>query len=208
MTSTTTFNLRKEDKHGLFTQGLETDKISYKFDPFIRLAATTNKDVRGELSFKGGLENAVDYEKTPLAGGPIPYRFYVDTTQTAYQRTKDKRTLRDAANVGGDASIAYDVETQKGLQFWRYYVKLENNLRLKVTGSANYMFTEKTLPQSSPRRDLNTLTLTAKPEVSYNFTNNVDALFYTQYKYDKLWHTPKEESTHELSVHGEFTMRF
>jgi hypothetical protein len=36
----------------------------------------------------------------------------------------------------------------------------------------------------------------------------VDALFYTQYKYDKLWHTPKEESTHELSVHGEFTMRF
>jgi hypothetical protein len=64
------------------------------------------------------------------------------------------------------------------------------------------------LPQSPPRKDLNELVLTCRPEVSYNFTNNVDALFYTQYKYDKLWHTPKEESTHELIVHGEFTMRF
>jgi cell surface protein SprA len=208
MTSTTTFNFRKEDKHALFSQAPETERTSYKFDPFIRLAATTNKDVRGELSFKGGLENAFDHEKTGRAL-PIPYRHFSDTVeQIAYDRDKLKRTKRDAANVGGDASIAYDVETQKGLQFWRYYVKLENNLRLKVTGSANYMFTEKTEPQRSPRRDLNTLTLTGKPEVSYNFTNNVDALFYTQYKYDKLWHTPKEESTHELSVHGEFTMRF
>ena len=52
------------------------------------------------------------------------------------------------------------------------------------------------------------LTSTVKPEVSYNFTNNVDALFYVMYKYDKLWHTAKNESTHELQVHGEFTMRF
>ncbi|MEO7424945.1 MAG: cell surface protein SprA, partial [Fibrobacteria bacterium] len=58
MTSTTTFNLRKEDKHSLFSSAPETDKISYKFDPLMRLAATTNKDVRGELSFKGGLEKA------------------------------------------------------------------------------------------------------------------------------------------------------
>ncbi|MDQ3002171.1 MAG: cell surface protein SprA [Fibrobacterota bacterium] len=207
MTSTTTFNLRKEDKRALFSQNLETEKISYKFDPLVRLAATTNKDVRGELSFKGGLEKALDFEKVPLPG-KLPYRFYKVTTMTAYERTADKRTKRDAFNAGGDASIAYDVETQKGLQFWRYYVKLENNLRLKVTGSANYLFTERTLPLLDPKKDQEILTMTCKPEVSYNFTNNVDAMFYSLYKYDKLWHTPKEESTHELTVHGEFTMRF
>jgi hypothetical protein len=55
---------------------------------------------------------------------------------------------------------------------------------------------------------VNTLTLSARPEASYNFTNNIDALFYTQYKYVKQWATPTDESTHELTVHGEFTMRF
>ena len=208
MTSTTTFNMRKEEKHALFSAAPETDKISYKLDPLVRLAATTNKDVRGELSFKGGLDRAKDYGKDD--GTLLPYRFYIDTVhQLGYYRDKKKVTQRDAFNTGGDATISYDVETQKGIQFWRYYVKLENNLRLKLTGSANYMYTEVTLPASDhARKDQNVLTLTCKPEVSYNFTNNVDALFYSQYKYDKLWHTPKEESTHELTVHGEFTMRF
>jgi hypothetical protein len=206
MTSTTTFNLRKEDKHALFSAAPETKKISYKLDPLMRLAATTNKDVRGELSFKGGLENALDFDKE--AGTAVKYRFYKDTTdQTPYRRT-DKKTKRDAFNVGGDASISYDVETQKGLQFWRYYVKLQNNLRLKITGSANYMWSERTLPDGDYHRDQDILTATARPEVSYNFTNNVDAMFFTQYKYDKLFHTAKDESTHELTVHGEFTMRF
>ncbi len=207
MTSTTTFNLRKEDKHALFSSAPETDKISYKFDPLMRLAATTNKDVRGELSFKGGLEKAIDYDK---AQDKVAFAKYwqKDTLLPTYTRSKGTNTKRDAFNVGGDASIGYDVETQKGIQFWRYYVKLENNLRLKVTGSCNYMYTERTPPDQPPRKDQNVLTLIAKPEMSYNFTNNVDALFYTQYKYDKLWHTPNDESTHELTVHGEFTMRF
>ena len=205
MTSTTTFNLRKEDKHALFSASPETEKISYKLDPLVRLAATTNKDVRGELSFKGGLEKALDYDKEP--GAAIQYRFYEDKQQIPYRRGA-RKTKRDAFNAGGDASISYDVETQKGLQFWRYYVKLQNNLRLKITGSGNYMRTERTLPDGDYHRDQEILTGTARPEVSYNFTNNVDAMFFTQYKYEKLMHTAKDESTHELTVHGEFTMRF
>jgi hypothetical protein len=110
--------------------------------------------------------------------------------------------------VGTDATLSWDLQTQKGLQFWRYYVKLENNLRLKIRGEAVYSYIEQTLPGARPHKDANVLKVTLKPEASYNFTNNVDALFYTQYVYNKLWHTPKEESTHELAVHGEFTMRF
>jgi hypothetical protein len=209
MTSSTTFNLRQEDKHALFSSAPETKKISYKFDPLIRVAATTNKDVRGELSLRAGLENAVDYEKVPDTGDTTYYRYWGgDTALVAYVRSDDKRTLRDAVNLGGDASIAYDIQTQKGIQFWRYYVKLENNLRLKLTGSASYILSERTLPQTPTKKDQNTLTLTARPEMSYNFTSNVDALFYVQYKYDKLWHTADDQSIHELTVHGEFTMRF
>jgi hypothetical protein len=211
MTSTTTFNLRKEDKHALFSPSNETDKISYKFDPLVRISATTNKDVRGDLSLKTGLEQSVDYRKE--AGKMVPVPNYDPNAQMImYNRKPEESSKLNAVNVGGDATISYDVETQKGVQFWRYYVKLENNLRLKLTGSANYAVNERTLPApgTSPRtyNELNQLTLVGKPEVSYNFTNNVDALFYTQYQYDKKWHTAREESTHELTVHGEFTMRF
>jgi len=207
MTSTTTFNLRKEDKHALFSSSPETEQITYKLDPLMRVAATTNKDVRGELSTRISMVNAIDYEK--VAKPQIYYHYYSgDTLQTPYERTSDKRTKRDAFDVGGDGSLAYDVQTQKGIQFWRYYVKLENNLRLKVSTSVDYMWTERTLPQTDPHKDQNVLTLSARPEASYNFTNNVDALFYTQYKYTKLYHTAREESTHEVTVHGEFTMRF
>lgn len=212
MTSTTTFNYRKEDKHALFSPSQESEKTSYKFDPLVRLAATTTKDVRGELSLKGGLDREVFFDKK--AGESVKYRWYGtnlygrDTNLTVYRRNDTLRTPKDGVNVGADASLSYEVETQKGLQFWRYYIKLQNNLRLKLTGGSNYMFTERTLPGEKPHKDQNVLTVTVKPEASYNFTNNVDALFWTLYKYDKLWHTPKEESTHELTVHGEFTMRF
>ena len=94
------------------------------------------------------------------------------------------------------------------MQFWRYYIKLQNNLRLKLSSSFNYAYQETRYYQADPVRSQDVLTSTVKPEVSYNFTNNVDALFFLQYKYDKLWHTAKNESTHELQVHGEFTMRF
>jgi hypothetical protein len=207
MTSTTTFNLRKENKHALFSPQPETEKLTYKLDPLIRVAATTNKDVRGELSLRGSLENAKDHEKTPRDSQE--YRYYAPLPkQKTYRRDGAKLTKRDAFDVGGDASLAYDLQTQKGIQFWRYYVKLENNLRLKLGGAADYMWTERTVPGLDPHKDQNVLTLSARPEASYNFTNNVDALFYTQYKYTKLYHTAREESTHELTVHGEFTMRF
>jgi hypothetical protein len=208
MTSTTTFNMRKEDKHALFSNQSESERMTYKLDPLLRVAATTNKDVRGELSMRGSLENGIEYEKTQL-DSLLEYRYYVpNTRQKAYRRDMSKRTKRDVFGVGGDASLAYDLQTQKGIQFWRYYVKLENNLRLKLGGAADYTWTELTAPGRPPHKDVNTLTLSARPEASYNFTNNIDALFYTQYKYVKQWATPTDESTHELTVHGEFTMRF
>jgi hypothetical protein len=181
--------------------------MTYKLDPLIRVAATTNKDVRGELSLKTSLENAIDYEKIP--DDTLEYLYYKRIPkQMAYKRNLEGRTKRDAFDVGGDASVAYDLQTQKGIQFWRYYVKLENNLRLKLGGAADWMWVERTTKDRSPHKEPHVLTLSARPEASYNFTNNIDALFYTNYKYTKQWHTANDESTHELTVHGEFTMRF
>ena len=104
--------------------------------------------------------------------------------------------------------MLFQRDTTPCVQFWRYYIKLQNNLRLKLSGSCNYTVQESRPPQSEPVRSQDIFTGTVKPEMSYNFTNNVDAMFFFLYKYDKLWHTADNESTHEVQVHGEFTMRF
>ena len=63
MTSTTTFNYREEDRRALFSNAAESHKTTIKFDPLVRLAATTNKDVRGELSLKVGRDFEDLYNK-------------------------------------------------------------------------------------------------------------------------------------------------
>ncbi len=212
ITSTTMFNYRQEENHTLFSLSQEKRKTTYKFDPILGLSATTNKDIRAELRFTGGLDREIFFLKLP--GEKVEYNWYGKYTGlpeqdlTVYRRVDSAQSPKDGVNVGTEATLSWDLQTQKGIQFWRYYVKLENNLRLKITGTTNYSYTEQTLPGARPHKDSNVLTATVKPEASYNFTNNVDALFYTKYVYNKLWHTPKEESTHELTVHGEFTMRF
>lgn len=207
MTSTTTFNYREEDKRALFSNSAESHKTTIKFDPLVRIAATTNKDVRGEMSLKLGRDVEDQFFKTP--GQPVDVPYYDGTTpMVPYTRIDSLKNPKESFNVGGEASLSKDIETQKGVQFWRYYIKLKNNLRLKLSSSCNYQFTESRFHAAPPVRSQDVLTGTVKPEASYNFTNNVDALFFLMYKYDKLWHTARNESTHELQIHGEFTMRF
>jgi cell surface protein SprA len=208
MTSTTTFNYREEDKRALFSNSPDNHKTSFRLDPLVRIAATTNKDVRAELSVKLGKDIEDQYFKGSALREQA-FRWYgPDTTMPIYPRIDSLRTPKEGFNVGGEASLSKDIETQKGVQFWRYYIKLQNNLRLKLSGSCNYSVQESRPPQSDPVRSQDQFTGTVKPEVSYNFTNNVDAMFFFLYKYDKLWHTAENESTHEVQLHGEFTMRF
>jgi hypothetical protein len=210
MTATTTYNYREEDRRSLFARGRESHKVSQKFDPLMRLSATTNKDVRGELSLKLGRDVVTNYDKVPGENANMKYYGGTngDTLQPTYVRVDSLATPEEAFNVGGDLSIQWDLETQKGIQFWRYYIKLQNNLRLKVASGINYSYTERRPPGEDARKEPEILSASLKPELSYNFTNNVDALFFLLYKYDKLFHTAREETTHEVQIHGEFTMRF
>jgi hypothetical protein len=57
-------------------------------------------------------------------------------------------------------------------------------------------------------KEKNQITAMVKPEASYNFTNNVDAKFWTQYKFEQFYNTPDDEYIHDVELHGEFTMRF
>ena len=207
VTSTTTFNYRVEDRRARFSSSPDRRTTSFKLDPLVRVAATTNKDLRTEASVRLGRDLEDQYYK--VAGGTEDVRYYGGWKPlTWYARPDSMNNPKEGFNVGGDISVSKDIETQKGIQFWRYYIKLQNNLRLKISSGVNYLFSETRYKDQDPVRNQDQLTGTVKPEVSYNFTNNVDAMFFMQYKYDKLWHTGNNESTHEVQLHGEFTMRF
>jgi hypothetical protein len=208
MTANSSFNYRKEEKRALFSQSSDSRLTGFKMTPLLRLSATTNKDVHLEHSFNLSLEDEMRYTKNP--GDLRLFRWYGgDTSLVTFPR--DSATLNPVkrTNLGNDFTISYDVETQKGLQFWRYYIKLKNNLRLKLTESAAYIIVEeKPLGTGDWEKSAHELQFTTKPEASYNFTNNIDARFHVEYKYRRDMHTETQTSTHEVTVHSEFTMRF
>jgi len=212
MTASSSYNYKHEERHGLFSPQAESDLQSYKFAPLLRLSGTTNKDIRIENSINFSQDFETRYSK--VDDTLRFYRSYLnrngisrEDSLQAYQRSPNPQPIR-RLNVGDDLSVSYDVETQKGLQFWRYYIKLKNNLRLKLTNGVIYTLVEEKQPDGGNPRTTDQIQVTLKPEASYNFTNNVDALFYTQYIFKKDFKTDKEETIHNVTVHGEFTMRF
>jgi Motility related/secretion protein len=208
MTANSSFNYREEDKRSLFSTSSDSRLQSYKMTPLLRVSATTHKDIHVEHSFNWSYEDEVRFTKEPDSL-KRPYRYYGGTTElTTYSRKNERTIPVKRTNLGNDFSVSYDVETQKGLQFWRYYIKLKNNLRLKVTESANYIKVEERSNDGPWEKSTHEVQFTTRPEASYNFTNNIDGLFFFQYKYRRDVHTLVETSTHDVTVHGEFTMRF
>ena len=66
--------------------------------------------------------------------------------------------------------------------------------------------TRDSIPERTPEQE--ELRFKIRPEVSYNFTRKMDAMFYAQYLRQQEFHTKDEDTTHEIEIHGEFTMRF
>jgi hypothetical protein len=138
---------------------------------------------------------------------PLTYLGDREIPRPVYVRDPTKRSPRKTLACGVEPTLSWDLETQKGIQFWRYYVRLKNNLRLTLNSSADYLRTVS--EQNGVKyREKDEVTARVKPEATYNFTNNVDAKFFAEYIYTQLFQTANNEYTHEVALHGEFTMRF
>jgi cell surface protein SprA len=221
LTAYSNYNYREERRWGLFRTQNDENKQSHRFNPLIRLSANTQGNVRIENSVNLTLEYLQTYRKEPKTNDTgkvilqfIPhYAGYTGSDSAAPQvAAEGGRNDQDGYSIGDELSISYDVETQKGIQFWRYYVKLKNNLRMTLTGKADYVNNRRVQAVDTEEEDTEVyedkVIASIKPEASYNFTNNVDARFWTQYIYEKIFNTDKQPHTHDLEIHGEFTMRF
>lgn len=209
LTATTNYNYREESRTSMFNPNPDAEIFAHRFAPLIRFTGTTNQDVRIEVSFNAAHETEIQYGKdvgTSLQR-PLTYLGDAEPLRPVYARDPLKEAPKRTIAAGVEPVISWEVETQKGIQFWRYYFRLKNNLRLSLNSACNYARTEITQNGVTFReRDL--INANIRPEATYNFTNNVDAKFWAFYQYEKLFHTPGGEYTHEVALHGEFTMRF
>ncbi len=209
LTATTNYNYREESRFSLFNPSPDADKVTHRFAPLLRLTGTTKDDVRIEVSANAAHTTEMQHGKD---GGTtmiraITYLGDNEPLRSAYFRDPTKDTPRRTLEAGIAPVISWEVQTEKGVQFWRYYIKLKNNLRLSLNSSCNYLRIE--VEQNGLKyREKDEVNAEIRPEATYNFTNNVDARFQGQYKYLQSFQTPGNEYTHEISLLGEFTMRF
>jgi hypothetical protein len=208
LTAYTNYNYREETRYGLFSSIPDMDKQAHRFAPLLRLTGTAKNDMRVEVSFNAAYETEIQYGKRAIGDiQPITYLGPNQPLRTAYERDPEKESPKRTLVCGVEPTFSWDLETQKGIQFWRYYVRLKNNLRLSLNTAANYLLTE--VEQNGQTfRERNEVNAQVKPEATYNFTNNVDAKFSALYRYEQFFHTPNDEYVHEVALHGEFTMRF
>src|SRR5690606_27841824 len=158
-----------------------------------------NQDVRIEVSFNAAHETEIQYGKD---GGttmrrPLTYLGDQETLRSVYLRDPAREAPKRTLAAGVEPVISWEVETQKGIQFWRYYIRLKNNLRLSLNGECNYLRTE--VEQNGEKyREKDMVNAMVRPEATYNFTNNVDAKFWAEYKYQQEFHTVENEYIHEV----------
>ncbi len=208
MTATSNFNYLKEDRWAPFSSSADINKKSYKLNPLLRVAATSNSNLRHELTFNYTWDESLHFQK--IQDSNLSFPIYGDQSVLIphYVRDEGNRTKENNVSMGADYSLAFDVETQKGIQFWRYYVKLKNNLDFRTTCGVNFTYLEIQTRDEEARRDREIFSWHVKPQVTYSFSHNIDALFYYQYRFEKLFHTARNEATHHNELHSEFTMRF
>jgi hypothetical protein len=207
LTASTNYNYREESRYSLFSPTPDVDRVTHRFAPLARFTGTTNQDVRIEVSFNASHEAETQHGKgSGVVAGRVPY-YTGDTSAYAYARDPAREANKRTLAAGVEPVISWEVETQKGVQFWRYYVRLKNNLRLSLNSSANYIRTE--VEQNGTKyREQDKVNASIRPEATYNFTNNVDAKFWALYAFQQEFHTADNEYIHEVALHGEFTMRF
>jgi hypothetical protein len=209
--TSSSYGYDKKSTFNLFNRKLESTSISHKFNPLMKISATSKGNIRYENSFNYSFSMGNDFYKEATGDSGIIPSYLGPQKMPTYQRNGE-RTRKETTSMSDVFTVSYDIQTRKGVQFWRWYVKLENNLRLKFTTEAGWDRETNTsvrinrMPEENRVRD--ELRLKVRPEVSYNFTRKMDAMLYAQYIREQRFHTTKDDVIHEIEIHSEFTMRF
>jgi len=122
------------------------DEWSYTWDftPLLRLSAVLKNDIRLDNSFRFRYERTIRRPKQQVVSNPFfPQEAGTDTTDFFYDTPwiHTNRTTDFTYTFGDDFSLGYDLRTKKGFQLWKWYIRLDNDINLKLTSGFDYTWT-------------------------------------------------------------------
>jgi hypothetical protein len=104
------------------------------FNPLIRINALTESNVRIENSVRLKMEERLRRAKDGLPGTKDwPEEYYVKVPWFYKDLVIDR-----GYGAGDELLISYALKTQRGFQFWRWYIKLDNDIDLKLASGYSY----------------------------------------------------------------------
>jgi len=104
------------------------------FNPLIKISALTQSKIRVENSVRVKTEEWQRRAKEQLPGtDEWPEEYYIKVPWLHTSLVVDR-----GYGVGDELLIAYALKTQRGFQFWRWYIKLDNDIDLKLASGYAY----------------------------------------------------------------------
>jgi cell surface protein SprA len=107
------------------------------FNPLIRISALTQGNIRIDNSVRVKMEEQVRRAKEELPGTEEWKETDEDYYVTIPWLRTDKTVDRGYA-AGDELSISYALKAKRGFQFWRWYIKLDNDIDLKLSSGYSY----------------------------------------------------------------------
>jgi hypothetical protein len=190
---TTTWELQQQIYPYSITS--DVDNYTWKMSPLIGLTAKT----KGNWSFDDKTNYSVTLAKNRLKvvhgtsgvcdEGQGLAAFYTDTAVTT-ERCFDRvgTTTTHNFDVGNEGTATYRIQTRKGIQIFKWFVKLDNDL--VVTFKAGWTEAWKTLAEyntstnetEATQTTSDVTTVYAGSNASYSFTSKLSANFDASYK--------------------------
>jgi cell surface protein SprA len=107
------------------------------FNPLIRISALTQGSIRIENSVRVKIEEQERRAKMELPGTDTLKEKYEDYYIKIPWLHTDKVVDRGYA-AGDELSISYSLKAKRGFQLWRWYIKLDNDIDLKLSSGYSY----------------------------------------------------------------------
>jgi cell surface protein SprA len=104
------------------------------FNPIIRISALTQGSIRIENSVRVKMEEQVRRSKMEV---PLTENWEEDYYIKVPWLHMDKVVDRGYA-AGDELSISYSLKAKRGFQLWRWYIKLDNDIDLKLSSGYSY----------------------------------------------------------------------
>jgi hypothetical protein len=104
------------------------------FNPIIKISSLTQSNVRVENSVRLKMEERLRRAKEELPEThEWPEEYYIKVPWLHTSLVVDRGYA-----VGDELVVAYALKTQRGFQLWRWYIKLDNDIDLKLTSGYSY----------------------------------------------------------------------